>query len=75
MTDNDELLRAYAAISRREQRKRVRRSTIRQIEKESGRRVTLVTVAPDGSRTYALGEMVDAPAVEIETPEQLRRLI
>ena len=36
--------------------KRVRRPTIRQIEKESGRVVTAVTVAPDGSRTYVLGE-------------------
>jgi hypothetical protein len=41
--------------------KRARRPTISQIEKETGRVVTAVTVAPDGSRTYALGEKADAP--------------
>jgi hypothetical protein len=55
--------------------KRARRATIKQIEKESGRVVTIVTDSPDGSRSYVLGEKVDAPAIKIDTPEQLRRLI
>jgi hypothetical protein len=55
--------------------KRVRRATVKQVEKESGRTVTAVTVSPDGTRRYELGEKVDVHAVEIKTPEQLRSLI
>jgi hypothetical protein len=43
--------------------KRARRPTIPQIEKESGRIVTSLTVAPDGTRTYWLCEKADAPVV------------
>jgi hypothetical protein len=41
--------------------KRTRRASIKQVEKETGRVVTAVTIAPDGTRTYALGEKADAP--------------
>jgi hypothetical protein len=43
--------------------KRTRRVSIKQVEKETGRVVTALTIAPDGSRTYALGEKADAPAM------------
>src|SRR5262245_10593809 len=51
--------------------KRARRPTIPQIEKESGRIVTAITIAADGSRTYALGERADAPATFNEWDQDL----
>jgi hypothetical protein len=43
--------------------KRTRRPSISQIEKESGRIVTAITIGLDGAITYTLGEKADAPAM------------
>ena len=54
--------------------RRPRRLSFRQAEKQAGRPVASVTDHPDGSRTYAF-ERADALGDNIDTPEQLRRLI
>jgi hypothetical protein len=63
--DPDAFIKSFPKAKRR------RRPTIRQIEKETGRVVTAVTVAPDGSRSYALGEKADAPATFNEWDQDL----
>ena len=42
--------------------KRTRRASIKQIEKETGRVVTAITISPDGTRTYELGADSTPPA-------------
>jgi len=57
-------------------RRRVRRQTVPQVEKEAGRLVTVLTVAPDGSRSFVLGEKTDerAKKAEVEKPNEARAL-
>jgi hypothetical protein len=44
--------------------RRVRRLSLRAIEKQSGRRVAAITVAPDGSQTFAFGQPDTVPVEE-----------
>jgi hypothetical protein len=59
-------------------RRRIRRQTVPQVEKEAGRLVTVLTNAPDGSRSFAfaLGENTDerAKKAEVEKPNEARAL-
>jgi hypothetical protein len=57
-------------------RRRIRRQTVPQVEKEAGRLVTVLTVAPDGSRSFVLGEKTDerAKKAEVEKPNEARAL-
>ena len=57
-------------------RRRVRRPTIPQVEKEAGRPVTVLTVALDGSRSFALAEKAGERArkAEVEEPNEARAL-
>jgi hypothetical protein len=50
-------------------RRRIRRQTVPQVEKEAGRLVTVLTIAPDGSRSFALGEKTDKRAKKAEVEE------
>jgi hypothetical protein len=45
-----------------------RRPTVKQIEKESGRTVACLTVAPDGSRTFTFGQPETAAKEATLTP-------
>ena len=56
--------------------RRIRRQTVPQVEKEAGRLVTVLTVAPDGSRSFVLGEKTDerAKKAEVEKPNEARAL-
>jgi hypothetical protein len=50
----------------------VRRPSFREIEQQAGRPVTALTVARDGSRTYALGQQ--EAAKETAPPEEPPRV-
>jgi hypothetical protein len=67
-------------LEAREQRERGARElrgvkAAQKLAREMGQRITEIIDRPDGSRTFTLGEKIDTPSVEIDTPEQLRRLI
>jgi hypothetical protein len=51
--------------------KRIERER-RQIERESGKTVASITLAPGGARSFTLAEKAEEP---VDTPEQLQRLI
>jgi hypothetical protein len=53
-------------------RRRVRRQTVPQVEKEAGRPVTVLTEALDGSRSFALAEKAGerVKKAEVEEPNQ-----
>ena len=57
-------------------RRRVRRQTVPQVEKETGRLVTVLTIALDGSRSFALAEKAGerAQKAEVEEPNEARAL-
>jgi hypothetical protein len=52
-----------------ERARRIRLPSVKRIERESGKTVSALTVAPDGSRTYVFGEKSDVSGDEIDTPE------
>ena len=56
-------------------RRRVRRSTVPQVEKEAGRPVTVLTEALDGSRSFALAEKAGERAKKAEVEELNHELL